>query len=469
MENEETVEPLFEFEAPKYVDLRYAASEEGFNDGADNWFDQIQESSDPSNNNQFFLQKSEKRVNDDKNAPTEKSPIDQNRNGDCGAKDNMVTAREAYSKPKSAVSMFEEQEKLKKTERTAQESNNQHILTEATNQINLLSLNDQGPVARQKGETGRVHHNWPSRTENPVKTAGSGVNDSKFLVDPVSKSSALKVSLNEKRSNVAPNMVAKRVPVGCLKKIDTGKSETSSVGETEVVSSNDREVLPQSTVLQRESGAVQRQKSKTNKTAPASHTTHPQTPKFLTEERALRYRERLDKLREQSKPFIEPKTPKKHGLAWKPIPTQATTPHFRSDSRLRHCVEKAVLERNKQSFASKSTHEIPKAIIFGQHTARRAEMHKQKELQSHEEIELVRIECERKKLRKTIMQSRESFKRALEAPILATNSVQIRRTTVPKEFHFHTKGRSNRSTILQESHEASLSSSVRNQRPNRNL
>jgi hypothetical protein len=74
MENEETVEPLFEFEAPKYVDLRYAASEEGFNDGADNWFDQIQESSDPSNNNQFFLQKSEKRVNDDKNAPTEKKP-----------------------------------------------------------------------------------------------------------------------------------------------------------------------------------------------------------------------------------------------------------------------------------------------------------------------------------------------------------------------------------------------------------
>ncbi|EME29567.1 hypothetical protein Gasu2_69120 [Galdieria sulphuraria] len=446
MEDETRVEPLFEFEAPKYVDLRYAASEEGFNDGADEWFDQMKRNSSSTDTNYNFSSHDSESGKRHKTAKgTELSASKRFPKGKFRIDCNMVTARTKQSQLKNDGISHDEPKKLNIASPRTQGDDREQILTETTNQINLLSLKGQNHLKIQpnvsKGMQRNSHKLYSSTRAEKLLVPCE--NEPKTLGDSISKVHAFKITSNKKNKDIVKNMLAKRVPIGNSNEEVDGELEARNMSRTEVFSSKARDSLPHKKATHRNKKATERQKTGTNKRISNCHTTQPQTPNFLTDERALRFRERVEKLREQSKTVMEPRTPKEYGLAWKPKPTQAKTPCFRSDARLRHCVEKALEEREKQSHANRHK-EFPSVVAFGQHTARRAEMYKQKSINSHEEMELRRIEEERRKLRETIMKSRENFQRALDAPNLAANSVKTRKSTVPKEFQFHTLRRPNR-------------------------
>ncbi|GJQ11323.1 hypothetical protein GpartN1_g3114.t1 [Galdieria partita] len=440
MEDETGFEPLFEFEAPKYVDLRYAASEEGFNDGADDWFDQMKtKSSSIDSNLRSSSRDSENAKRGERTTWKELTSNKPSSESNLRTDSHMVTARivqlqqknGAVTRQQCAV-QCDKTRKFQTADPIKEVDESQQVLTEATNQINLLSLGHNH--SQSEPSVSNKFKKNSSKIYSLMKPGmiPSSVNEAKHKGNSPENNDTIRMTSIERKKGVAKNTLAKRVPIELSTERYHSEAKAKNISVTEVLPSN-------TSTPNRNNQVAERQRTTTNKRISACHTTQPKTPKFFTDERALRHRERVEKLREQSKAFIEPKTPKEYGLSWKPQPTRAKTPHFRSDLRLRHCVEKVLLEREKQSHSSRPK-ELPRIVAFGQHTARRAEMYKQqKNILSHEEMELMKIEDERRKLRETIMKSRDNFKRALDAPILATSNIQIRKSTVPKEFHFHTQ------------------------------
>eukprot|EP00871_Galdieria_phlegrea_P000379 jgi/Galph1/1341/GphlegSOOS_G5953.1 len=448
MADEETFEPLFEFEAPQYVDLNFAASEQGFYDGADEWFDKMATDSFsngqdrkipslPTEKHQALngKEKSERNKTPSTNQPEEKES-------------GMITSR-AMAKPTDAKSIKTKKEvEIHQSDNQTKEES-ETVLTETTNQLNDLSLDTRLPSHSRNA-------NSPQNTSESISSITQDESNDTKQKQPKHYLRISDASLQHKGTsatqNLSASMMAKRVPI-----IQTNNNAPTSLKPTYLQSTMSSTLKDRH--IEQQPGEPKRMKnlaatSKEPRVVSCEENTRhitnmnntvPHTPRFLTAERALRYQQRLEELREQSKLLVVPRTPRIYGKNWKPETTKAKTPHFRSDLRLRHCVERALKEREAQQQSSHFAQE-PGRFIFGQNTARRAEVYRnerKKSILSFEEMELQRIEQERKELHERIMKSIDNFHRAQEesSRVALSNTHLRKRCTVPKEFRFATNSR----------------------------
>ncbi|GJQ08556.1 hypothetical protein GpartN1_g347.t1 [Galdieria partita] len=415
----EDYDPKYEFLAPKYVNLLEAASEAALYDGADEWFDQLQSRTE--------LVKESLVTKQEMSYEQQNSSVDTNNEGERQTGYSGQSKRESHNEQVSTLH-FQETNASEK-ENYSGELNIRNSVKEISNSQVYSASQEEGKRPASMRNNSDNHSNQPSVDLQQHRTFLEKENEVSSDIEHYRKSEISILTHHFETSNENKIQLENKY-------FNNSKyPDTTTTKEWRRKSAKLIQIVGESNQNQ----SLSRENRGTG------------PPAFRTEQRAFLHKERRKSSTDFNSKVNEPRTPKNFGASWKPGITIPHSPKFRSERRLRHCVERALQQGpNGKMETSKvvrqvggQTLTVPESPTF--RTQKRAETHRALKgvPLTYEEEELQKIQAERNAVRKMIHSGQQMCARTINFNnVKSTKETNQRMATVPRTFTFATQERS---------------------------